>query len=177
MGASAPGSLRPAWKSGRRPTNDRRPIAYPLDAIRRTRSIADTKAILEEVTHYVGVQALRAELAMAPRKGTTLARKLLGESPARQLELAVMERRHPTVPPTRVPLPTSEPTPAPRARRPKPEPSQRNRPTDTGTWARARAPHGYERRCRSVVTAPWRAATAVRWFAATTPCLRKPLPT
>jgi hypothetical protein len=78
-----------------------------IDAIRRTRSIADTKAILEEATHYVGVQALRAELAMAPRKGTTLARKLLGESPARQLELAVMERRHPTVPPTRVPLPTS----------------------------------------------------------------------
>ncbi|MFC3893401.1 hypothetical protein ACFOWZ_18150 [Lentzea rhizosphaerae] len=77
-----------------------------IDAIRRTRSIADTKAILEEATHYVGVQALRAELAMAPRKGTTLARKLLGESPARQLELAVMERRHPTVPPTRVPLPT-----------------------------------------------------------------------
>ncbi|MCP2248662.1 hypothetical protein [Lentzea aerocolonigenes] len=78
-----------------------------IDAIRRTRSIADTKAILEEATHYVGVQTLRAELAMAPRKGTTLARKLLGESPARQLELAVMERRHPTVPPTRVPLPTS----------------------------------------------------------------------
>jgi hypothetical protein len=78
-----------------------------IDAIRRTRSIADTKAILEEATHYVGVQALRAELAMAPRKGTTLARKLLGESPARQLELAVMERRHPTVPPARVPLPTS----------------------------------------------------------------------
>lgn len=78
-----------------------------IDAIRRTRSIADTKAILEEATHYVGVQALRAELAMAPRKGTTLARKLLGESPARQLELAVMERRHPAIPPTRVPLPTS----------------------------------------------------------------------
>ena len=70
-------------------------------------SDADTKAILEEATHYVGIQALRAELAMAPRKGTTLARKLLGESPARQLELAVMERRHPTVPPARVPLPTS----------------------------------------------------------------------
>ncbi len=75
-----------------------------VDAIRRTRSITDTKAVLEEVTHYVGVQALRAELALAPRKGTTLARKLLGESPARQLERAVMERRPLSVPQSRVPL-------------------------------------------------------------------------
>ncbi|MGW6446175.1 hypothetical protein [Lentzea sp. NPDC055074] len=76
-----------------------------VDAIRRTRSIPDTKAILDEVTHYVGIQALRAELAMAPRKGTTLARKLLGDSPARQLELAVMDRRPPSVPQARTPLP------------------------------------------------------------------------
>ncbi|GGM77763.1 hypothetical protein GCM10011609_11970 [Lentzea pudingi] len=76
-----------------------------VDAIRRTHSIPDTKAILEEVSHYVGIQALRAELAMAPRKGTTLARKLLGDSPARQLELAVMDRRPASVPQARTPLP------------------------------------------------------------------------
>lgn len=76
-----------------------------MDAIRRTRSIPDTRAILDEVSHYVGVQALRAELALAPRKGTTLARKLLGDSPARQLELAVMDRRPLAVPQARTPLP------------------------------------------------------------------------
>ncbi|MGI5505530.1 hypothetical protein [Lentzea sp. CA-135723] len=78
-----------------------------VDAIRRTRSIPDTKAILEEVTHYVGVQALRAELALAPRKGTTLARKLLGDSPARQLELSALTRRPPAVPQARTPQPIS----------------------------------------------------------------------
>jgi hypothetical protein len=66
-----------------------------IDAVRRTKSIPDTKAILEEVSHFVGLQALRLELAMAPPRGTALARKLLGESPARQLERAVMERRVP----------------------------------------------------------------------------------
>ncbi|SFR21076.1 hypothetical protein SAMN04488564_105451 [Lentzea waywayandensis] len=76
-----------------------------VDAIRRTRSIPDTRAILDEVAHYVGIQALRAELALAPRKGTTLARTLLGDSPARQLELAVMDRRPPSVPQARTPLP------------------------------------------------------------------------
>ncbi|SDG31802.1 hypothetical protein SAMN05216553_10796 [Lentzea fradiae] len=75
-----------------------------VDAIRRTRSVTDTKAILDEVAHYVGVPALRAELTLAPRKGTTLARKLLGDSPARQLELAVLERRPPTAPHPRTPL-------------------------------------------------------------------------
>jgi hypothetical protein len=75
-----------------------------IDAVRRTRSAADTKAILEEVSHFVGVAALRAELALAPPRGTTLARKLLGESPARQLERAVMQRRPPVVPPARSPL-------------------------------------------------------------------------
>ncbi|SEQ53161.1 hypothetical protein SAMN05216188_103354 [Lentzea xinjiangensis] len=78
-----------------------------VDAIRRTRSIPDTKAILEEAIHFVGVQALRAELALAPRKGTTLARTLLGESPARQLELAVMNRRPASAPQSRVPLTVS----------------------------------------------------------------------
>lgn len=76
-----------------------------IDAIRRTKSIPDTKAILEEVSHFVGVQALRTELALAPPRGTALARKLLGESPARQLERAVLDRRRipQPLPPTRVP--------------------------------------------------------------------------
>lgn len=70
-----------------------------IDAIRCTKSIADTRAILEEATYLVGLDALRAELAMAPHKGTALARKLLGDSPTRQLEHAVMTRR-PTTPGT-----------------------------------------------------------------------------
>ncbi|HEX8870176.1 MAG TPA: hypothetical protein VF821_31225 [Lentzea sp.] len=76
-----------------------------IDAVRRTKSIPDTKAILEEVAHFVGLAALRHELSSAPPRGTALARKLLGESPARQLERAVMERsvRVP-VPPARVPV-------------------------------------------------------------------------
>ncbi|MFS8102997.1 hypothetical protein LFM09_38300 [Lentzea alba] len=75
-----------------------------IDAIRRTKSAADTKAILEEVAHFVGVQSLRAELALAPPRGTALARKLLGESPARQLERAVMDRRALSLPRARQPL-------------------------------------------------------------------------
>ncbi len=63
-----------------------------IDAVRCTKSIADTQAILEEAAHLVGLHALRTELAFAPRKGTALARKLLGDSPARQLEHAVMAR-------------------------------------------------------------------------------------
>lgn len=74
-----------------------------VDAVRRTRCVTDTKAILDEAAHYVGVPALRAELALAPRRGTTLARKLLGDSPARRLELAVLDRL-PTVPRTRAPV-------------------------------------------------------------------------
>jgi len=77
-----------------------------IDAIRRTNSIAISKAILEEVGHFVGIQALRAELAMAPRKGTAFARRYLGESPARQLERAVLERRPALtpLPPARTPV-------------------------------------------------------------------------
>ena len=75
-----------------------------VDAVRRTKSVADTKAILEEVSHFVGVAALRAELALAPPRGTSLARRLLGESPSRLLERAVMERRRPPLLPARTPL-------------------------------------------------------------------------
>lgn len=78
-----------------------------IDAVRRTKSIADTKAIIEEVAHFVGVQALRAELALAPRRGTALARHILGESPARQLERAVLERRPFTPPRPRTPVPAA----------------------------------------------------------------------
>lgn len=82
-----------------------------IDAVRRTKSIADTKAILEEAVHFVGIQALRTELALAPRKGTALARHILGESPARQLERAVLER-HPFTPaPRRPALPAGAPAP------------------------------------------------------------------
>jgi len=90
-----------------------------IDAVRRTKSIADTKAILEEAVHLVGIQALRTELALAPRRGTALARHILGESPARQLERAVLERhpftpapRRPVLPPVHQALPAGAGAPA-----------------------------------------------------------------
>ncbi|MFI6101566.1 hypothetical protein ACIA8G_38980 [Lentzea sp. NPDC051213] len=75
-----------------------------IDAVRRTKSMAEIEAILEEARHYVGLPALRDELALAPPRGTAHARKVLGESPARQLERAVRERRPLALPPARVPL-------------------------------------------------------------------------
>lgn len=84
-----------------------------IDAIRRTKSVADTKSILEEAAHFVGLHALRAELALAPRRGTALARSILGDSPARQLEHAVMNPHLPTPRPTLHP-PTTWPQPSTR---------------------------------------------------------------
>ncbi|MGZ3143127.1 hypothetical protein ACVDFE_14260 [Lentzea chajnantorensis] len=102
-----------------------------IDAIRCTKSIADTRAILDEATHLVGLHALRTELAFAPRKGTALARKLLGDSPIRQLEHAVLSRTSPTAP-RRRPLTPAVPPPAalPAAPRcPDPAPWPRSAPS------------------------------------------------
>lgn len=48
-----------------------------LDAVRRMGSASDVHAVLDEVSRFIDPAELRAELEAAPRRGTTIARRIL----------------------------------------------------------------------------------------------------
>jgi hypothetical protein len=60
-----------------------------MDAIRRIRSVPEVRLILDEVSTFVSRDALHTELAEAPRRGTTIARRIL--TGARPTRLAVAQ--------------------------------------------------------------------------------------